>query len=435
MSGRRFRLFALCLLACLAILEFSLRGPVRALEKYSQTFNDFVSPYEQTRAWISGRDPYAPTVLRNLWPTSVRPHFVVTESVEGTLPAKRGIPSPYWTLSFPLLLPIAELPWKVAIWLWAVTSVVAVFVVALILVRLADARRDSPLAIMIIVSVFLWAPVQTAVATSNIFTVAFALGMGAAFCLTQDRNRLAGTLLICTIALKPTVGLPFLIYILVHRKRARVVPAAIATGILILCVAIIPHHAGTLWRQSFLANSQRMFAPGAIDDFSTANPLHFQLVNLSVPLFPLFQGRVLAEVAAAFIFVAMLSLWLFAVRRDGRLGLLDLAILASASLLPVYHRFMDAGILLIPVAWALSELEGELRKFAAACLLLASPFLVPGATVLHEFSHKYETLQEFSRSRLWEPLILTHEAWLILLLCAVLIMARYHSRASARVII
>ena len=58
----------------------------------------------------------------------------------------------------------------------------------------------------------------------------------------------------------------------------------------------------------------------------------------------------------------MLSLWLFAVRRDGRLGLLDLAILASASLLPVYHRFMDAGILLIPVAWALSELEGELRK-------------------------------------------------------------------------
>ena len=94
MSGRRFRLFALCLLACLAILEFSLRGPVRALEKYSQTFNDFVSPYEQTRAWISGRDPYAPTVLRNLWPTSVRPHFVVTESVEGTLPAKRGIPSP-----------------------------------------------------------------------------------------------------------------------------------------------------------------------------------------------------------------------------------------------------------------------------------------------------------------------------------------------------
>ena len=434
MSGRRFRLFALCLLACLAILEFSLRGPVRALGKDRQTFNDFVSPYEQTRAWISGRDPYAPAVLRDLWPTSVRPHFVVTESVDGTLPAKRGIPSPYWTLSFPLLLPIAELPWKVAVRLWAATSVVAVFVAALILVHLADARLYSPLAIMIVVSALLWAPVQTAVATSNIFTVAFALGMGAAFCLTQDRNRLAGTLLICTIALKPTVGLPFLIYILVHRKRARVVPAAIATGILLLCVAVIPHGSRTLWWQSFLANSQRMFAPGAIDDFSTANRLHFQLVNLSVPLFPLFQGRALAEVAAALIFVAILSWWLFAVRRDRCLGLIDLAILASASLLPVYHRFMDAGILLIPVAWALSELKGELRSSATACLLLASPFLVPGATMLHEFSDRDEMLQTVSRSRFWESLILPHEAWLILLLCAVLIMARYHSRAPARII-
>jgi lipoprotein signal peptidase len=282
---------------------------------------------------------------------------------------------------------------------------------------------------MIIVSALLWAPLQTAIATSNIFTVAFALGMGAAFCLTQDRSRLA-----FTIALKPTVGLPFLIYILVQRKRARVIPAAIATGLLLGCVAVIPHYGGTLWWQSFLANSQRMFAPGAIDDFSTANPLHFQLVNLSVPLFPLSQSRTLAELSAALIFVVVLIFWLFAVRRDWRLGLLDLAILASASLLPVYHRFMDAGVLLIPVAWALSELAGELRRSASACLLLASPFLLPGASVLHEFSERYQMLKKLSRTSVWESLILTHEAWLILLLCAVLISARYHSRAPAHVI-
>ena len=434
MGRRRFRLFALCLLACLAILEFSQRGPVRALGNDGQNFNDFVSLYEQTRAWISGRDPYAPAVLRDLWPTSVRPHFVVTESLDGTLPAKRGIPSPYWTPTFPLLLPIAELPWKVAIWLWAVTSVVAVFVVALILVHFADARQCNPLAIMIIVLVLLWAPLQTAIATSNIFTIAFALGMGAAFCLTQDRSRLAGILLTCTIALKPTVGLPFLIYVLVHRSRARVIPAAIATGILLLLVAVIPHDGRTLWWQSFLENSQRMFAPGAIDDFSTLNPLHFQLVNLSVSLFPLLQSRIIAEVSAALIFVVVLILWLLAVRRDGRLGFLDLAVLAAASLLPVYHRFMDAGILLIPVAWALSELEGELRNSAAACLLLASPFLVPGASVLHVFMDRYDALQRLSRTWFWESLILTHEAWLILLLSAVLIMARYHRRAPAQAI-
>lgn len=434
MIGGRFRVVVLCLLACLAILEFSLRGPVRALGKDGQNFNDFVSPYEQTHAWISGRDPYAPDVLRDLWPTSVRPHFVVTESADGTLSAKRGIPSPYWTPTFPLLLPIAEFPWKIAIWLWSVTSVAAVLMVAFILVHLANARRYSPLAITIIVSVLLWAPLQTAIATSNIFTIAFALGMSAALCLQQNRTRLAGILLTCTLALKPTVGLPFLIYALVHQKRSRVIPAAIATGLLLLCLTVIPHHGGTLWWQSFLANSQRMFSPGAIDDFSTDNPLHFQLVNLSVPLFTLLPGRTLAEVSATLIFVILIILWLFAVRRDGQLGLLDLAILTSASLLPVYHRFMDAGVLLIAVAWALRELEGELRSSAIACLLLASPFLVPGASLLHEFSERYETLHKLSQSWLWESLILTHEAWLILLLCAALITARYHSRVSAQII-
>jgi hypothetical protein len=428
MGGSRFRLFVLCLLACLGLLEFSLRGPVRALGKDGQNFNDFVSPYEQARAWASGRDPYASAVLRDLWPTSVRPHFVDTESVDGTLPAKRGIPSPYWTAALPLLLPIAELPWKIAIWLWAVTCVVAVFVVALTLVHLANAQKYSSLAVMILISVLLWAPLQTAIATSNIFTVAFALGMVTTICLMKNRSVLAGILLTCAIALKPTVGLPFLIYALLHRKRSRVMVAAIATGLLLVGVAVIPHHGRTLWLQSFLANSRLMFAPGAIDDFSGANPLHFQLVNLAVAFFPLLRARTVAEVSAALTFVALLVLWILAFRHDRQLGLLDLAILASASLLPVYHRFMDAGMVLIAVAWALGELEGELRSLAAACLLLASPFLVPGATVLHEFSGRYETFQKLSRSWFWESFILPHEAWLILLLCVVLIRARSLSR-------
>jgi hypothetical protein len=121
------------------------------------------------------------------------------------------------------------------------------------------------------------------------------------------------------------------------------------------------------------------------------------------------------------------------VRRDREIGLLDLAILVSAALLPVYHRFTDAGLLLVPVAWALREMKGEMRGLAAGCLLLASPFLIPGATVLHEFSRRSETLQNLSRTRLWNLFILPHEAWLILILCVVLLTARSLSRARTQV--
>jgi Glycosyltransferase family 87 len=424
LTSNRFRLFALCLLAGLAILEFSVRGPVRELGNETRNFNDFVSPYEQTRAWASGRDPYDALVLKDLWPTSVRPHFVLTESVDGTLPAKRGIPSPYLTTAFPLLLPIAELPWNIAIWLWALMCVLAVFVIAVVLVNLAGVQIYSPTGLMILVSVLLWAPVHTAIATSNIVTIAFAFGMVALFCLTRNRGRLAGILLTFAIALKPTVALPFLIYALMHRSRARVMSSAIVAGILLLCVAVIPPHGRTLWLPSFLENSKRMFARGAIDDFSTANPLNFQLVNLQAALFPIFQNRKLTDVSTALIFAILLARWLLLVGRDRHLGLLDLAILASVSLLPVYHRFTDAGLLLVPVVWALTELKGDLRRLAVACLLLASPFLVPGASALHEFAGRDETFQNLSHGRFWEPFLLPHEAWLILGLCIVLLRVR-----------
>ena len=420
----RLRLSALCLLTCLAVLEFSARGPVRALGRSGRDINDFISPYTQTRVWLSGHDPYAPSNLRDLWPVFPAPNFLLQESVDGTLPAKSGLPSPYLDIAFPLLLPIAELPWRIAICVWILMSVLAVFVVASILIHLAGVRRRSQLALMIFVSALLLAPMQTAIATSNIVTVVFALGMVVVFCLAKDRAGMAGVLLTIAIALKPTVALPFAIYALASRNRIKVMIPAIVTAILLLFLTIIPQHGRTLWWKSFLANNRSMFAPGAIDDFSTANPLHFHMVNLQAALFPILQNRALTQIGAGLVFVVLLAFWFRAVRRDGQLGLLDLAILASAALLPVYHRFTDAGLLLVPVAWALRELRGERRGFAAGCLLLASPFLLPGAAMLHEFSGRSEMLQSLSRSRLWDWFILPHECWLILMLCVVLLTVR-----------
>jgi hypothetical protein len=424
----RWRWPVLCLLTCMSVLEFSARGPIRALGS-SRDFNDFLSPYVQTRAWLSGRDPYAASTLRDNWPVVPRPTFLLQESADGTLAAKRGIPSPYMTTAFPLLLPIAELPWRIAICAWVLLCVLAVFVAASVLIHLAGVRRCSSLALTIFLSALLLAPVQTAIAASNIVTVVLALGMVATFCLMQDRAKMAGFLLTLAIALKPTVALPFVIYALVSRNRIKVTVPAIAAGVLLLSVAIIPQHGRTLWWKSFLANNQGMFAPGAIDDFSTANPLHFQLINLQAAFFPILHNRTLTQLGAALVFVILLAFWLRGVRRDGQLGLLDLAIVASAALLPVYHRFTDAGLLLVPVAWALREMEGELRGYAVGCLALTSPFLVPGATILNEFSGRSAILQNLSRTRLWNWFILPHECWSILMLCVVLLTVRSLPRA------
>ena len=56
----------LLLLVLLAASEFIVRGPVRFLR--AADFNDFISPYIQSRALVKGMDPYSPEVLVRLWP-------------------------------------------------------------------------------------------------------------------------------------------------------------------------------------------------------------------------------------------------------------------------------------------------------------------------------------------------------------------------------
>ena len=211
----RWRWLLLGSLTLLAILEFSARGPARALGWESRDFNDFLSPYTQARIWSSGRDPYSPPLLAEMWPVSSPPPFLLPESANGRLPAKRGLPSPYLTTAFPLILPIAELPWKAALRVWDVVCMAAIFAVCWVLIELAGIKRRSQMALLIFVSALLLAPVQTAIAASNIVTVVFALGMLAVLCATRNRSWMAGILLAIAVGLKPTVALPFVIYALV----------------------------------------------------------------------------------------------------------------------------------------------------------------------------------------------------------------------------
>src|SRR5450755_214666 len=113
----------LVLLVLLAASEFVLRGPLRFLR--AADFNDFISPYVQSRALIRGLDPYSPEVLVRLWPVT-GPHrldFLAKDLADGSLIAKRGIPTAYPLTCLLLLAPLAVLPWPIAHFAWLVITV------------------------------------------------------------------------------------------------------------------------------------------------------------------------------------------------------------------------------------------------------------------------------------------------------------------------
>src|SRR5271166_2418856 len=210
---------ALCLaLLLLAGTEFVLRGPVRAIQTATQ-FNDFLSPYIQADAWTRGLDPYSPQTLLRLWPEGAA-HFLFLpkEVADGTLIAKRGIPTAYPITSLVLIAPLSWLPWRLAYALWLAINLGLFSVMLWALLALAGLSYREPAAILLVAVTLALAPFHTGIVTGNVALVAVELGVIAVWTARQGYDILTAALLAISTGLKPQIGLCFLLYYLARRR-------------------------------------------------------------------------------------------------------------------------------------------------------------------------------------------------------------------------
>jgi Glycosyltransferase family 87 len=419
----------LCALLFCAASEFIVRGPLRFA--HAANFNDFISPYIQTRAWIAGIDPYSSENLLRLWPADSEHYdFLAHDFAEGTLVYKHGIPTAYPLTAFILIVPVAALPWSVAHLVWLIITVLAFAVTVISLLSIAnllplEKNEWSGRSLVFLILALALAPFHTGLAAGSIVTVAVAASAAAVIAAERDHNLLAGVLLAIAVSLKPQIGLPFLFYYLL-RRRWRVV--AVASGVVatLAAIALVRLTAsGTPWLQNYLYDSRVLLGPGSLGDFTEKDPLRFGLVNFQVAAYTILQNRDCA-IAAAFAIAAIAGLiWLLLFLRSANHhdALLELSTLTVLSLIPVYHRFYDASLLIFPLAWGLSTLTGYLRALARCVLaVIIVVFLVPGGTILEQFQQAdhFSAVQNYWW---WKTIILPHESWSILLLSLLLLRA------------
>ncbi len=107
-------------------------------------------------------------------------------------------------------------------------------------------------------------------------------------------------------------------------------------------------------------------------------------------------------------------------RRDPRLELLDLSAIAVISLLPIYHRFYDAALLVLPLGWALVSFRRP-RRFAVLSLLMMTPFLIPGGTLLETMEVSGRIPAWLANRWWWQTFVMAHEVWMLLLLSLLLL--------------
>src|ERR1700680_2529992 len=428
----RLRRVGLASLLLVASAEFVLRGPVRFVQ--APNFNDFISPYTQTRAWIKSMDPYSPATLVAIWPRDAgQPSFLKKDLADGSLVLKRGIPTAYPPTSFVLLAPVTWLPWHVAHRVWLAIGLLAFGLTVLSLMLLTDFQWREERTYLFLALALALAPFHTGLAAGSIVIVA--VGFCAVGVLAADRqwNVAAGALFGIAVGLKPQIGLPFLVYYLL-RRRWRVVTTS-ATLLAILAAVAVLHltMSHTPWLDNYRYDNRVLFAHGSLGDFTESDPLRFGLLNLQVLLYTFVHDRAGANVGAMVVAGVLGLLWLLLLQRraHGNNELLELASLIVLSLLPVYHRLYDASLLIFPLAWSLAELSGSRKELAKGALLLILVFLVPGGSALEQLQHTSH-LVALQQSWWWTHIVMPHQVWALLFL-SVLLLVAMRTRAAANV--
>jgi hypothetical protein len=91
----------------------------------------------------------------------------------------------------------------------------------------------------------------------------------------------------------------------------------------------------------------------------------------------------------------------------------------------VYHRFYDAVLLLVPLAWAIDAAARNRRDRIAWCvLLLMLPFCLNSATALVWLAGKGYLPEWLTQSPLWERVLLPHQGWALLAMAVCLLLAQ-----------
>jgi len=409
---RRRRKVLLAILLLATGSEFVLRGPVRFFGQ-APDWNDFVLLYIPARAWLQGANPYSPQTYARIctetfgeaWsPTALRSH-------------------PAYPLStFVLVSPLAPLPWPAA---QKAVAVLAVgLMAAMIVCMIRFAGLDSKPACLFAAATLALAPFHTGLATGNISVAAVALACIAVWALGAERNVMAGILLAVVIGLKPQIGLLFLLYYLFRRKWLSCSLATAGVGLILLIGALRMYALGIGWVADFAHNARIWVGSNPADDFASANLMRLTLIDLQVPFYDLTGTRTMAIVLALAAVAVLALVWLaFFLKTETPDDLLNLSVLAALSLLPVYHRFYDASLLVLPLCWAFRASAPAYSRLRKACWVLFLPFLFPGASILVRAVSEGRVSNRFLHSWWWQHLLVPHEIWALLLLAVVLLAA------------
>lgn len=397
----------------LAAAEFVVRGPVRFLLEPTN-WSDLSQNYTASKLWLKGESPSNPRNFIALWKQETGSRLDFTDVRIRLAPPLGGLV---------IMAPIAAFPWKLAKVVWLTVLLIAFAGTVWALVMAGGFRRDQFRTLAFVTACLALAPFHTGIANGNPTILVVGFCAVAVWAARGRRDIVAGVLFGAACSLKPQLGAFLVLYYLVRRRWQLFGTAVASTAALNIVAALYLQFRGASWIQDYLQNAKGFVTANPIDDFSTANPSRFTLINLQVPFYSITGHASSANLLAIAAAGLLLCMWLYLVVRANEHGsdLLSLGAVSILALLPVYHRFYDAALLVVPLCWCMTSIKDRLGRTVRVALLLMSPFLVPGTAFLQQLSVSGRAPETVTHSWWWNCIAMPHETWALLLLSVVLL--------------
>lgn len=401
------------LLFLVSLAYFAVRGPARA----GSRLVDFPTFYSATRAWILGDNPYLESRLKQTFEKAGGPPQQLVDSL--------NVP-----VIYPLLLPLAVLPYPAAKWTLVIGNIAFLALGLYYLARFADLGWREPRTHLFLILGTSLASFHTSISQGQV-TIAITLCLICMMKLdVEGRDRRAGVLLAIAGALKPQMVLAFGAYYLLRRRWQIVMPALLTSTALVVLSVGRMEIAGVPWFEQLRENLVQFSYGGEGDP--TVGIGRYLKMSLHVVLHTVIENRTVVNIlVAAFgigFFGALLAGDRGGIRITGhqqaaskRELLLIYSCLAVVAPLLLYSRFYTATLVIFPLAWALSSIRPGFVKIPLACLVSISPFLLPGVAMLIRGSNG--ALGSIADTWWWMHVLLPHQIYSLLALVLLLIAA------------
>jgi len=264
-----------------------------------------------------------------------------------------------------VMAPVAVLPWKVAKIVWLLVLLISFGATVWIFAKTLCGPQKKTHTLIFVAACLALAPFHTGISNGNASVLVIALCALAIGVAIREQDATAGLLFGIACCMKPQLAAFLVLYYLIRQRwRLFMVAVGCTAGLNLIAVLYLKLR-GATWIQNYLNNARRFVTSNKIDSFASDNPGRFSLINLQVPFFSLTQSTYSANLWAFLVTGALICVWVLCVlKRREEFQLLSLGTIATIALLPVYHRFYDAAILVIPLSWCILESTGPSKRIA-----------------------------------------------------------------------